>query len=305
MSADRNDAGPRLAKPIVVGVDGSAQALRAVDWAAAEAGRRRLPLRIVHIAVRWEYSIAIREPGLEAPRPQAAGLEVLEIAEERARTFASVDVSCRLGIGPIPATLLQEAADAALLVLGPLGTGAFPRLLLGSVSRQAAEHASCPVVIVPQESDTRPGRSGIVVGIDGSAASIEAVGFAFEESSLRSVGLRAIHAWDHPAYPPEMCAARYDTTAVEQEGARLLSESLAGWKTEYPDVPVVEQVVEGAPVPTLVDASGNAELLVVGARGRGGFPGLRLGSISHAVLHHAKGPVAVVRGPQTTSTAGQ
>ncbi|MFF3667159.1 universal stress protein [Microtetraspora malaysiensis] len=305
MSADRHDAGPRLAKPIAVGVDGSAQALRAVDWAAAEAGRRRLPLRIVHIAVRWEYSIAIQEPGLEAPRPQAAGLEVLEIAEERARTFASVDVSCRLGIGPVPATLLQETADAALLVLGPQGTGAFPRLLLGSVSRQAAEHASCPVVIVPQESDARPGRSGIVVGIDGSAASIEAVGFAFEESSLRSVGLRAIHAWDHPAYPPEMRAVRYDTTAVEQEGARLVSESLAGWKAEYPDVPVVEQVVEGAPVPILVDASGNAELLVVGARGRGGFPGLRLGSISHAVLHHAKGPVAVVRGPQATSAAGK
>ncbi|WP_066948167.1 universal stress protein [Microtetraspora fusca] len=292
-----------MSKPIVVGVDGSAQALRAVDWAAAEAGRRRLPLRIVHIAVRWEYSIAIKEPGLEAPRPEAAGLEVLEIAEERARTFASVDVSCRLGIGPIPATLLQEAADAALLVLGPHGIGGFPRLLLGSVSRQAAEHASCPVVIVPQESDTRPGRSGIVVGIDGSEASVDAVGFAFEEASLCSVGLRAIHAWAHPAYPQEMRAARYDTTAVEQEGARLLSESLAGWKAQYPDVPVIEQVVEGAPVPVLADASGDAELLVVGARGRGGFPGLRLGSISHAVLHYAKGPVAVVRGPQAMSTA--
>ncbi|XVQ90018.1 universal stress protein [Microbispora siamensis] len=282
-----------MSKFIVVGVDGSAQALCAVDWAAAEAGRRHLPLRIVHIAVRWEYNVAIHEPGLEAPRPEAAGLEVLRIAEDRARTFASVDVGCRLGIGPIPATLLQEAAEAALLVLGSHGTGGFTRLLLGSVSRQMAEHAACPVVIVPEKP---AGRSGIVVGVDGSEASIDAVGFAFEEASLRSVGLRAVHAWAHPAYPREMRPVPYDMTAVEREGARLLSESLAGWKAKYPDVPVAEEVIEGVPASVLVDASSAAELLVVGARGRGGFPVLRLGSVSHAVLHHAKGPVAVVRG---------
>ncbi|WP_169947048.1 universal stress protein [Microbispora sp. H11081] len=284
-----------MSKLIVVGADGSAQALCAVDWAAAEAGRRHLPLRIVHIAVRWEYNVATHEPGLEAPRPEAAGLEVLRIAEDRARTFASVDVGCRLGIGPIPATLLQEAADAALLVLGSHSTGGFTRSLLGSVSRQMAEHAACPVVIVPG-TGTGSGPSGIVVGVDGSEASVDAVGFAFEEASLRSVGLRAVHAWAHPAYPREMRPVRYDMTAVEREGARLLSESLAGWKAKYPDVSVAEDVIEGVPTSVLVDASGAAELLVVGARGRGGFPGLRLGSVSHAVLHHAKGPVAVVRG---------
>ncbi|WP_169987971.1 universal stress protein [Microbispora sp. H10836] len=286
-----------MSKLIVVGVDGSAQALGAVDWAAAEAGRRHLPLRIVHIAVRWEYNVAIREPGLEAPRPEAAGLAVLRIAEDRARTFASIDVGCRLGIGPIPVTLLQEAADAALLVLGSRGTGGFTRLLLGSVSRQMAEHAACPVVIVPGNAGTGSGPSGIVVGVDGSEASVDAVGFGFEEASLRSVGLRAVHAWVHPACPREMRPVRYDTAAVAREGARLLSESLAGWKAKYPDVPVDEEVIEGAPASVLADASNDAELLVVGARGRGGFPTLRLGSVSHAVLHHAKGPVAVVRGP--------
>ncbi len=291
-------------KPIVVGVDGSAQALHAVAWAAAEAERRRLPLLIVHIAVRWEYNVAApSEPGLEAPRPEAAGLHVIQIAEEHARAFGSVEVRCRLGIGPIAGTLLQEAADATLLVLGPRGTGAFTRSLLGSVSRQAAEHASCPVVIVPQDADPRRRRSEIVVGVDGSEASVDAVAFALEEASLRDVGLRAIHAWTHPAYPPETRPVRYDKTAVEQEGARLLSESLAGWENEYPNVPIIEQVIEGAPAPVLIDATGIAELVVVGARGRGGFPGLHLGSISHAVLHHAKGPLAIVRRPRT-QTAG-
>jgi nucleotide-binding universal stress UspA family protein len=291
-------------KSVMVGVDGSAAALYAVDWAAAEAGRRRLPLRIVHVAARWEYNAAApAEPGVEAPRPEAAGLQVLRIAEERARTFASVDVSCRLGIGPVPLTLLQEAEDAALLVLGPRGAGGFTRLLLGSVSRQAAEHAPCPVVIVPPDTDTRPRRAEIVVGVDGSAGSIDAVGFALEEASLRAVGLRAIHAWAHPAYPPEMRPARYDQMAVEREGARLLSESLAGWKSKYPDVPLLEQVIEGAPVDVLIETSGSAELLVVGARGRGGFPGLRVGSVSHAVLHRARGPLVVV--PRAADSTGR
>lgn len=285
-----------MSKPIVVGVDGSASALYAVDWAAAEAGRRRLPLRIVHVAARWEYGVAIpAEPGPSAPLAEAAGLRILRLAEERARTFASVAVDCRLGVGSIPVTLLQEAEDAELLVLGPHGTGGLTRLLLGSVSRQAAEHAPCPVVIVPPDTDSRPRRAEIVVGVDGSQGSVEAVGFALEEAASRTTGLRAIHAWIRPVYPAELHPVRYDTAAVEQEGARLLSESLAGWTSKYPDVPVFEQVIEGAPVDVLIEASGAAELLVVGARGRGGFPGLRMGSVSHAILHRARGPLAVVR----------
>lgn len=292
-----------MSGPIVVGVDGSRQALYAVDWAAAEAGRRRLPLRIVHVAVRWEYGTAMPAgPGSATPRPEAAGLGVLEIAEERARTFASVDVGSRLGVGPVPETLLEEAADAAVLVLGTHGAGGLARLLLGSVSRHAAEHATGPVVIVPHDADGR-GRSGVVIGVDGSPSSIDAVGFAFEEAALRAVGLRAIHAWTHPTGPPEMRPVRYSTAEAEREGARLLSESLAGWKTRYPDVPVVEQVIEGAPAEVLIDASAGAELLVVGARGRGGIPGLHLGSVSHAVLHRSRGPLAVVRHPREGAPA--
>lgn len=285
-------------EPITVGVDGSSQALYAVDWAAAEAGRRRLLLRIVHVAARWEYNVtAESERGLAAPRPEAAGLRVLQAAEERARTFASVDVRSRLGVGPIPGTLLEEAARSTMLVLGTHGTGRFTRMLLGSVSRQAAEHAPCPVVIVPRSIDGRPRHAEIVVGVDGSESSVDAVGFALEEAALRAVGLRAVHAWTHPAVPPAMRPVRYDSATVEQEGARILSESLAGWRTKYPDVPVVEQVVEGVPAEVLIDASRSAELLVVGARGRGGFAGLHLGSVSHAVLHRSHGPLVVVRRP--------
>lgn len=287
-----------MSNPIVVGVDGSQQSLKAVDWALEEARYRRLPVRIVHIAVRWEYSAAAPpEPGLEAPRPEEAALRVLELAEEHARSRApDLEIDTRLGIGHPPSTLLSEAADAALLVVASRGTGAFSGLLLGSVSRQVAEHASCPVVVVPHEREPEPRQSEIVVGVDGSEASLDALGFALAEAAARGVGVRAIHVWDHPAYPRSMRPATYNEAAVELEGARLLSESLAGWKAKYPTVPLVEQVIQGRPpAEALSDASRTASLLVVGARGHGGFAGLRLGSVSHAVIHHAQGPVAVVR----------
>lgn len=286
-----------MSKPIMVGVDGSSQALYAVDWAAAEAGRRRLSLCIVHVAAGWEATDipTFTGGGSQAPRPESPGIRVLDAAEERARTFASVEIDRRLRVGPTPDALLREAADAALLVLGRRGSSAIARLMLGSASRQAAQHAPCPVVVVPTDTDPRPRRSEIVIGIDGSAASADAVGFALEEAALRAVGLRAVHAWIRPAYPMETRPVRYTTLTVAQEGARVLAESLAGWTAKYPDVPIIEQVIEGAPTTVLIETSRTAELLVVGARGRGGFPGLRLGSVSHALLRGAKGPLAVVR----------
>lgn len=288
---------------IVVGVDGSSQSLQALEWGVDEALRRRLPLRIVHIAVHWQYDIADpAEPGLDAPRPEAAGLMVLEAAQNHALDLApGLDVSTRLGIGPIAATLLQETGDAALLVLGARGIEGSRHMTLGSVTRQAAEHARCPVLVVaPKEHDPRPRRREVVVGVDGSEASRDAVAFAIEEASLRKIGLLAVHAWTHPAYPHQIRPVRYDEAAVSQEGGRLLSESLAGWTAKYPDVPVIEQVVRGRPADVLAEDSRTAELLVVGATGRGGFAGLYLGSVSHAVLHHAQGPIAVVRPGGTT-----
>jgi hypothetical protein len=118
------------------------------------------------------------------------------------------------------------------------------------------------------------------------------------------VGLRAIHAWNHPDCPAQMQPTCYTALTIEEEGARVLSESLAGWTAMYPDVPVIEQVIEGSPAAVLTEASRTAELLVVGTRGRGGFLRLHLGSVSHAVLHHANGPLAVIRRPMAASRRG-
>jgi nucleotide-binding universal stress UspA family protein len=282
--------------PVVVGVDGSHAALNAVTWAVGEARLRRLPLRITYVAVRWEYNtVAAPEPGLAAARPEAAGERVLDLAEEYARAQApDVEIERRLGIGSVGALLLQEADEASLLVLGAHGTDASGHFSLGSVSRQTAEHSSCPVIVVPPESDPRPRRSEIVVGVDGSVASADAVRFAVEEASLRGFGLRAVHVWEHPVSLEGLRPVRYDEEAVAAEGTRLISEALAGWRDKDPGLRVAEQVVQGKPAAVLMEASRTAELVVVGARGRGGFSGLRLGSVSHKILHHAAGPVVVV-----------
>lgn len=286
-----------MTRPVVVGVDGSADSLQALDWALDDARRRMLPLLIVHVAVRWEYSAGGEpEPGLEASRPEAAALRVLETAEDHVRgRVPDADVSTRLGIGHVPSTLLEEAAEAAMLVVASRGTGAFSGIMLGSVSRQVAEHAPCPVVVVPHHHASEPRSAEIVVGVDGSETSAKAVGFALEEAAMREVGLRAIHVWEHAASPRLLRPASSGEAAVEQEGARILAETLAPWRDKYPTVPVVEQVVQGrSPAEALTGATLRASLLVVGSRGHGGYSGLRLGSVSHAVLQGAQGPVAVV-----------
>ncbi|MFC7615699.1 universal stress protein [Actinokineospora soli] len=191
----------------------------------------------------------------------------------RAKAVADVDVTGDMPeSAPVPALLRQ---DACLVVLGSRGLGGFGGLLLGSTAVQVAAHARCPVVVVRGE------RSGdVVVGVDGSAHSVEAIAFAFGEAQRLGAGVVAVTAGSQ-----------------EDEAARALAESVAGWAERYPDVPVRRSVVRGHAARALVDAAADAALLVVGSRGAGGFRGMLLGSVSQGVLHHATCPVAIVRSP--------
>jgi nucleotide-binding universal stress UspA family protein len=133
------------------------------------------------------------------------------------------------------------------------------------------------------------------VGVDGSAVSDHAVGFAFEMASLRRAPLVAVHA-SHLPLPTEFgdpLPLVYDQEIAAAE-EQVLSEALAGWGERFPDVAVSRRVHQSRPAKALVDVSDRAQLLVVGARGRGGFTGLLLGSVSQAVLHHSRCPVAIV-----------
>jgi nucleotide-binding universal stress UspA family protein len=142
--------------------------------------------------------------------------------------------------------------------------------------------------------------AAVVVGVDGSALSANAIAYAFEEASSRGVGLTAVHAWwlDYVEGASASAIWTVDWENMAQEENALVAESLAGWQEKYPDVAIARHSLHGHPVEALVRQSENACLVVVGSRGRGGFRGLLLGSVSQGVVHRARCPVAIVRAPR-------
>lgn len=288
-----------LPLPVLVGVDGSAASLRAVDLAAREAALRRCRLRVVHAFI-WPYLHVPVHPAPLLPPDGALRRQAERIVAEavaRARAAApGTEVSGEVVDGAAPAVLLDRARGAVLAVIGDRGLDEFTGMLVGSVAGHLATHAPCPVLVSRGTADPA---APVLVGVDGSPANAPAVGFAFEQAALRGVPLTALHAWTRPASadPSDMPPLVYDRAATEQ--TRMLEGTLAGWREKYPDLPVRGVVVHEGVRRALIDASGRAQLVVVGSRGHGGFAGLLLGSVSHAVLHHAACPVAVVPHPHS------
>jgi nucleotide-binding universal stress UspA family protein len=286
---------------IVAGVDGSECALQAVRWAAAEAARRHLPLRLVS-AYTWPAGRLIGDPGLGVDYRQIlrnAAEEQLDTAARAATAVApGLDVE-QVPVQGFPEPVLQdESADAALVVLGDRGLGGFTGLLIGSVAVALTAQAGCPVVVVrgPEPDTTVPRTGPVVVGVAGSPASDAALAFAFEAAALRGVPLVAVHTWRDLLVEATM-APFLDFDAIAADEREVLAERLAGWGEKYPDVSVRRLVLRDQPARALVQESAAAQLVVVGSRGHGGLAGMLLGSVCHAVLHHAHCPVTVVRPP--------
>ncbi|MEH0827254.1 MULTISPECIES: universal stress protein [unclassified Micromonospora] len=285
---------------VVVGVDGSEPALRAVRLAATEAARRRRPLRVVHGFI-WPLLRVPVEPVTDAPpggglRHQAEDLVARAVAEAEA-TEPGIRVTGEIIDGEASAVLVGETPTAALVVLGDRGLGGFGALVIGSVAVQVATYADCPVLVARGEEHAD---GPVVVGVDGSPASRAAVEFAAEQASLRGVALHAVHAYRHPHSdgPGDMQPLVYQESKLRDEEDQVLTQSLAGLDERHPDLPVTREVVRERPVAALTAASRRALLVVVGGRGHGELAGLLLGSVSHGVLHHSACPVAVVRTPQ-------
>ena len=292
-------------RPVVVGVDGSASAYRAVEWAAAEAVRRGVALRLVG-AFSWTTSDhPVRQAGrvaqyrdqlLEGARHRLA--RAVRIAED---ARPGVEMTSQVEIGAPIEVLGSEARRAQLLVLGDRGLGGVAGLVLGSVAVALAARGACPVVIVRGEPRSTDGSTDgpVVVGIDGSPVSEAALGFAFDAAAVRGVALVAVHAWS-PTAVDKALEPMMDWDAVADEEEAVLAERLSGWGQKYPQITVRRSVVRDGAARALVDASRGAQLVVVGSRGRGDAAGLLLGSVSHGVLHAAHCPVAIVR-PGTDS----
>lgn len=278
---------------ILVGVDGSPSSVAAVDWAARNAVLHNLPLNLVHVLaspVVMTFPETPMPPGYtEWQREQ--GERHLREAVEIAEAAGATRVAAEIVVGSTVPMLVDMSRDAARLVIGSRGHGRMRRLLLGSVSSSLVRHANCPVVVI-HEDHRRPDTASVVVGVDGSPVSEAATALAFEEASLRGVDLVAVYAW-HDTGLQDFPGV--DTAALAAEGELALAEQLAGWAERYPDVAVRRVVVDDRPADQLVDQSQEAQLVVVGSHGRGGFTGMLLGSVSQAVVQSAHTPVMVVR----------
>jgi nucleotide-binding universal stress UspA family protein len=285
-------------KPIVAGTDGSEESLRAVDWAAREAALRGAPLRIVSAATllpRMVPSAGSAEYDTVTDVLVKDRDRALAAAAERAAKMAPgllIDTDQLTGA---PAEAVTESgAGALMLVVGSRGRGAFTAMLLGSVSRYVASHASCPVVVVRDATTATHRQVGIGIGdLDHCSDSLT---FAFEEASLRKASLLAIHAWHAPETDISRAGDEFtaaDPHSFEAEAARQLEGLLNDWREKYPDVAVSHDVAHGHPGRALVGLSARADLVVIGKHAH---PTERQGpgSVRHALLNHAHGPVAIV-----------
>ncbi|TVZ79395.1 universal stress protein [Streptomyces sp. BK340] len=296
-----------MTRPVTAGLDGSPESRAAAEWAAREAALRGLPLKIVHV---WEPT-----PGLigEAPLPAAETQPYWtervprEFAEGIRLRHPGLDVTAEQRTG-IPADVLCEAAQAAeLLVLGSRGLGGLGGFLVGSVSLSVIARVVRPVVLVragEQAADEHrmdpagvPSASApfrpVVLGLDTQDPDETLLEFAFDAAARRDAPLRIVHGWTPP--PVDPLSAVYDLReSIARSEADVLTEVVRPWLQKFPDVDVTEVSRTGHAAPVLVDASRDASLVVVGRRIRTSRLGAHIGHVTHAVLHHADAPVAVV-----------
>jgi nucleotide-binding universal stress UspA family protein len=284
-------------RPVTVGVDGSETALRAVRWAARTAASEHRGLRIL-LAYSAVDPALMTDAGLWRRYRQdlldGARAEVARAAAAARDAAPDLAIAEELVEGTAAAALLERAGED-LLVVGEHGAGDFQGPFAGSVATAVAVHAAGPVVVVRGDEDTAPD-APVVVGVDGSPASTAAIDFAVAAADAAACPLIAVHTWWDLLVGPEL-EPLLDWGAISVDERRVLAEQIAGRSAAHPDVRVSTVVERAHPSRVLLDHARGARLLVVGTRGRGGFAGLLLGSVSRAMVHRSPCPVAVVPPP--------
>lgn len=284
---------------VVVGLDGSDASTAAALWGAAVASKWGATLSLVHalpqdgplyspaaIMLESQFLSQLREDG-EAIIGTAKRL--------LGPKFPGLEIETTISPGPAGTALLEAADWARLIVLGSTGTGAIRSVLLGSTALHVVNRAPCPVTVLRGEVTT-PDQRPVVVGVDGSDLSRDAVAHTFEFASFFEAPLTAVHTWQgSPTLGAGGTGMLVDWDAVKQEEEALLSEGLAGESERYPDVSVTRVAEQGAAADVILRHAGDAQLIVVGSHGRGPWLGALMGSTSQNLLHHAKCPVMICR----------
>ena len=301
---------------IVVGYDGTPSSRLALEWAAETARQLGRPLTIVHSVTLSMVPAfpAVDVSDVEPMVEQAAKKLVDEGAERASSVLEASDIRTQYWLGSPAGQLVEASRDADLLVVGSRGQGRLRAGILGSTSYAVAAHAHCPVVVLRGSGEladgsadlehVRPVRPGpdhpVIVGVDDSDLATRAVDVAAEWADREKAPMTIVsvvrtapmEAW---VYAESAAAGHPEIEAVRARAEKVAQRAANRVRAARPDVVVTTDVVDGDPGRTLAELGGHAGLLVVGSRGRGGFSGMLLGSVSHRVIHDAVCPVLVVR----------
>ncbi|RAV33281.1 universal stress protein [Corynebacterium heidelbergense] len=294
------DAHPKC---IVVAVDGSEASNIAVEWAANAAVKRGQPLKLAsaYSMPQFMYADGMVPPQELYDELEGEANDKIDNARAIAQGFsADLQISHEVRESSPIDFLLELSSGAEMIVMGSRGLGGLSGLVMGSVSAAVVSHADCPVVVVRKDTQvTEENKYGpVVVGVDGSTVSRQAMDMAFREAQARKAVLRAVFAWSdmhvHASYAG-LAESQEQFDSLVEGYQDLLAEELKPLVDRYPDVEVVEIVERDRPIHALKDAARDAQLLVLGSHGRGGFKGMLLGSTSRALLQYAPCPMMVVR----------
>lgn len=299
-----------MVRPVAVGVAASPESSAAVEWAAREAFRLELPLRLVHV-LNWSPHHSSDAPteaeGAAAGQPARRSAVLDQAMAQVHRTCPEVAVTGDVVEGPASAALLRVAGQAGLLVVGSRGLGAVSGAVVGSVARSVAAASPVPVVLVrapgPGDDTTRAARgreapgTEVVLGLDLSDPCDPVIEFAFRAAEGRRARLHAVSAWRGPALftlgPGEVGLVGGERRGQEWRGFQ--EAVLRSWRSKFPEVTVASTLTEGRPTTPLLDAAAGAGLLVVGRRVEEGHPlGHHNGPVARAAMHHARCPVVIV-----------
>ncbi|GAA2435219.1 universal stress protein [Streptomyces macrosporus] len=296
-----------MARTVTVGVDGSGESLAAADWAAREALRREVPLRLVHVREPDPFTTPDSFADPETREHWARRIP-REAANDLAALHPALEVTTEQLTGHAAEVLAEVAKDAELLVIGTRGLGVVAGFLIGSVALTTVARVPCPVVLVRAGTTDEHARKetgdaaahgpyrDVVLGVELYRPRDDLFSFAFEAAARRGAALRVVHSWNPPlvygidpiAVDPKMA------TDLARESSRALQDALRPWRGEYPDVEVRAEAVVGRPARHLLEAAKDASLVVVGRRNRRSPVGFHVGPVAHAVMHHSPAPVAVV-----------
>ncbi|MFI1147778.1 universal stress protein [Streptomyces sp. NPDC020817] len=284
--------------PLVVGVDGSDSSLTATDWAADEAVRLALPLRIVYASFWERYEGAVPAWSPDRPSEQVLAENIVAVGAERVRRRTpGLQVTTDITAEDAASALLREGRTADAVVVGSRGRGELADLLLGSVALVVAARSSGPVIVVRGDQHALEARRGrILLGIGPYDVDSPAVRFAFREAAARDAELDVVCTWRRSPHEPVDHMVMPGDAPRDHEGLAktLLDRAVETAAREHPQVRLRRTTLEGTARKVLTERSAAADLLIVGARRPGGPIGMELGRVAHRALHHALCPVAVV-----------